>query len=189
MPPQLEQIYTYNEYLLHPPQLQQPYELINGKIVIMPPESYLNVQIAQKLLLILAAHFGIERISIKAEVITGGSKVTSRIPDLIVFDPLGLKEIEQKNTSTIDLDMLPPLLVVEVVSPGKEASDRDYRYKRSEYAARGIKYYWIIDPQKKIATFLELDSGVYETIKQQKSGIVTFSDLSGIEIDLDNFWQ
>jgi Uma2 family endonuclease len=40
--------------------------------------------------------------------------------------------------STITEDMPAPLLVVEVVSPGKANEDRDYRYKRSEYAARGI---------------------------------------------------
>nr|WP_326520963.1 Uma2 family endonuclease [Leptothoe kymatousa] len=33
--------------------------------------------------------------------------------------------------------MPPPLLVVEVVRPGQET--RDYRYKRSEHAARGIE--------------------------------------------------
>jgi Uma2 family endonuclease len=42
------------------------------------------------------------------------------------------------------MDMPPPLLVVEVVSPNQEK--RDYRYKRTEYAARGIAEYWIVDP-------------------------------------------
>jgi Uma2 family endonuclease len=35
--------------------------------------------------------------------------------------------------SLVLMDMLPPLLVVEVVSPNQ--ASRDYRYKRSEYAA------------------------------------------------------
>lgn len=194
---ELKPTYTYNEYLLNPPEREQPYELINGKIIEMPPESYINVQIALKLLQILATEFGIERISNKAEIITGGSKVTSRIPDLVVFDVRGIAEIEQKNTSTIDLDMLPPLLAVEVVSPGKEASNRDYRFKRSEYAARGIRYYWIIDPQQKVASFLELELGVYETEIVAISGTVTVecseeltSDniLHRLEINLDDFW-
>lgn len=59
-------------------------------------------------------------------------------------------------------DMPPPLLVVELVSPGKENEERDYRYKRSEYAARGIAEYWIIDPAKVRITILTLEAGFYE---------------------------
>jgi Uma2 family endonuclease len=40
-----------------------------------------------------------------------------------------------------------PELVVEVVSPGSE--DRDYREKREEYLAFGVKEYWIVDPKKR----------------------------------------
>jgi len=53
-----------------------------------------------------------------------------------------------------------PLLVVEVVSPNQ--SSRDYRYKRSEYAARGITEYWIIDPIQGRITVLEWVDGLYE---------------------------
>lgn len=185
----LPQVYTYNEYLQNPPQTDFLYELINGKIVKMPPESYRNVCIALKLLQILANVFGIECISNKAEIITAGAKVTSRYPDLLVFNAEGLAEIKEKNTSTIDLDMIPPLLVIEVVSPGKEAADRDYRYKRSEYAARGIQYYWIFDPQFKVATFLELIDGIYETVVQKQTGILTLENFYNLEINLDDFWN
>jgi len=53
-------------------------------------------------------------------------------------------------------------LVVEVVSPGKKNEDRDYRYKRSEYAARGVAEYWIIDPIKSQVMILMLVEGLYE---------------------------
>jgi Uma2 family endonuclease len=43
-----------------------------------------------------------------------------------------------------------------VVSPGKANEDRDYRYKRSEYAARGIAEYWIVDPAQARVTVLTL---------------------------------
>jgi Uma2 family endonuclease len=58
------------------------------------------------------------------------------------------------------LEMPPPLLVVEGVSPGHE--NRDYRYKRSEYAARGIGEYWIVDPTQQTVTVLEWVEGLYE---------------------------
>lgn len=57
-------------------------------------------------------------------------------------------------------EMPPPLLVVEVVSPSQEA--RDYRYKRSEYAARGIAECWIVDPMQQKVTVLEWIEGLYE---------------------------
>ena len=58
------------------------------------------------------------------------------------------------------MDMPPPLLVIEVVSPNQEK--RDYRYKRSEYAARGIAEYWIVDPIAHKVTVLEWVEGLYE---------------------------
>jgi Uma2 family endonuclease len=46
-----------------------------------------------------------------------------------------------------------PLLVVEVVSPN--LVKRDYRYKRSEYAALEIPEYWIVDPlESKVSVLL-----------------------------------
>jgi Uma2 family endonuclease len=52
------------------------------------------------------------------------------------------------------------LLVVEVVSP--ESVKRDYRYKRSEYAALEIAEYWIIDPIESKVTVLLWEEGLYE---------------------------
>lgn len=56
--------------------------------------------------------------------------------------------------------MLPPQLVVEVVSPGQ--ANCDYRHKRSEYAARGISEYWIVDPSEEQVLILVWTDGLYE---------------------------
>lgn len=55
---------------------------------------------------------------------------------------------------TIKLDMPPPQLVVEVVSPGKANRERDLIRKRARYAARGIPEYWLIDSQDQTITVL-----------------------------------
>ena len=62
--------------------------------------------------------------------------------------------------SIVTADLPAPSLVVEVVSPNQ--SSRDYRYKRSEYAARGIAEYWIVDPLAAKVTVLEWVEGFYE---------------------------
>ncbi|MEQ9369960.1 MAG: Uma2 family endonuclease [Coleofasciculus chthonoplastes F3-SA18-01] len=91
-----------------------------------------------------------------------GSRATTRLPDLMVLSEELATALEGASRSTIMIDMPPPQLVVEVVSPGRENADRDYRYKRSEYAARGIAEYWIVDPIQQRVTVLEWVEGLYE---------------------------
>ena len=74
---------------------------------------------------------------------------------------------------------IPPLLAVEVVSP--ESVNRDYRYKRSEYAALEIPEYWIVDPMESKVTVLLWEEGLYEeTVFMGNQNIVsrTFPELS-----------
>jgi Uma2 family endonuclease len=184
-----EHIFTYWEYLENKPELEFSYELVAGKIVPMPPESFINVNIALKLMWLIAAQIGLERVSNKAEIIISGARVTSRVPDVTVFGEDGLMAMQQQNTSTIDLDLPPPILVIEVVSPGTTARERDYRYKRTEYAARGIEHYWIFDPEEKSATFLELVEGMYETRNVARQTAVYVSKPCSITIDLNQIFH
>jgi Uma2 family endonuclease len=48
----------------------------------------------------------------------------------------------------------PPSLVVEVVSPGAKARERDYQDKRQEYLVFGIREFWIVDPRFRQVTVL-----------------------------------
>ena len=56
----------------------------------------------------------------------------------------------------------PPLMAIEIVSP--ESVQRDYRYKRSEYAALEIPEYWIVDPDEQKITVLTFKVGLYDEI-------------------------
>ncbi len=180
--------FTYQEYLERENELEFPYELIAGEIVEMPPESYQNVQIALFLMAQIADIIGWSRVSNKTEIVISGSKVNSRIPDVTVLSEEGLQEVVAKNTSIIDIDMLPPLLVIEIVSPGKEARDRDYRYKKVEYAARKIEHYWIVDPGEKKFTAFDLIDGIYETNTFQREGVLNLRKPFDISIDLDSLF-
>lgn len=138
------------------------YELVAGELVEMPPESPKNVQIALFLLTQFLKFVPVNKLSNKTEIVVSGARATTRIPDLIMFTDELLEELQNATRSTIALDMPPPALVVEVVSPGKANEERDYRYKRSEYAARGIAEYWIVDPEKAQVMVLMLVDGFYE---------------------------
>lgn len=153
---------TLEEYLAYDDGTDQRYELAAGELVEMPSESPLNVQIALFLLAHLLQFVPINRLSNKAEIVVSGARATTQIPDLTVFTIELAAALRDAKRSIVMLDMPPPLLVVEVVSPGKVNEDRDYRYKRSEYAARGIAEYWIVDPMREQLTVLTLVDGLYE---------------------------
>ncbi|MBW4687615.1 MAG: Uma2 family endonuclease [Komarekiella atlantica HA4396-MV6] len=153
---------TLEEYLKYDDGTDSQYELVAGELVAMPPESPKNVQISLFLLVNLLKFVPINQLSNKAEIVVGGSRATTRVPDLVVLTDELATALQGSTRSTITLDMPPPALVIEVVSPGKANEDRDYRYKRSEYAARGIAEYWIVDPQTNKVTVLTLVDGLYE---------------------------
>ena len=153
---------TLEEYLAYDDGTDNRYELVDGKLVIMPPESDRNNLIALYLLSELMKLVPLQLIRHKdTEIVVTGNRTRVRIPDLMILTEELLTAIGGKR-ATITADMPSPLLVVEVVSPGKVNEDRDYRYKRSEYAARGILEYWIVDPQIKRVTILSLVDGLYE---------------------------
>ncbi len=137
------------------------YELENGELVAMPAESEINRRIAM-FLLIYFSQLGIPsyRLTMKTEVAVSGARVSVRIPDLIVLSEELAIALQGASRSIVLMDMPPPLLVVEVVSPNQEK--RDYRYKRTEYAARGIAEYWIVDPMLQRVTVLAWVEGLYE---------------------------
>ncbi len=154
---------TLEEYLNYDNGIDTLYELVNGELVVMPPKSELNRRIATFLFACFLQQ-GIPpyQLTMKTELVVSGSRATTRLPDLMVLSEELATELEGASRSTVMIDMPPPLLVVEVVSPGKENADRDYRYKRSEYAARGIAEYWIVDPLQGRVTVMEWVEGLYE---------------------------
>ncbi|MEH2267343.1 MAG: Uma2 family endonuclease [Nostoc sp.] len=160
------------EYLKYDDGTDSQYELLAGELVVMPPESPKNVQISLFLLVNFLKFVPVNRLSNKVEIVVAGSRATTRIPDLVVLTDELATALEGATRSTITLDMPPPALVVEVVSPGKANEDRDYRYKRSEYAARGITEYWIVDPQINAVTVLILVDGFYEETRFSENSAI-----------------
>jgi Uma2 family endonuclease len=150
---------SLEEFLEYDDDTELMYEFVDGEPILMATKSEINRRIAS-FLFASFLQMGIPsyRLSMKTEIITTGSRM--RIPDLVVFSEELAKAMTGAKRSLIVSDMPAPLLVVEVVSPNQ--SSRDYRHKRSEYAARGIGEYWIIDPIEGRVTVLEWVDGFYE---------------------------
>jgi len=175
------------DYLAHDDGTDTRYELVDGELVEMPTESQGNVDIAKYLLFEFAKHLPIALIAIATEVEVSGRRAKSRLPDLMVHSEESRTALSGEKRAILLRDMPPPVLVVEVVSPGQENRDRDYRYKRTEYAARGITEYWIIDPEMQQVTVCLWVNGQYEDTVYQgdtsiQSTVVPDFNLSAVQI-------
>ena len=155
---------TFEEYLTYEDGLDECYELVDGELVQLPPESEWNLSIANYLYFLLVAQNVAARLVHpgKCEVqvpVLQPKDPANRFPDLVILRDEHISMTQRR--LTITLNMLPPQLVVEVVSPGQVSRERDYYHKRNQYAARGIPEYWIIDPEAQTIMVLQLKHDMY----------------------------
>jgi len=156
------QFLTIEDYLTYDDGTDTRYELVDGELVEMPPESDENLGIARKLLLALIQQVPPEWVAWGTEIEVTGRRARCRLPDLLVHTADSKAALAGKNRATITREMPPPAIAIEIVSPGKTNRDRDYRYKHTEYAARGIAEYWIVDPETQQITVCQWVEGQYE---------------------------
>jgi len=149
---------TFEEYLTYDNGNRYHYELVDGRLELMNPPTIQHFLIAKLLEQVLDAEiklFSLPWLCIRESgVRTGQNK--SRLTDLCVVTLEQAKEL--MNVSAVFQS--PPLLIIEVVGP--ESVKRDYRYKRSEYAALEVPEYWIVDPLEGKISVLLLEEGLYE---------------------------
>ncbi|MEM9537936.1 MAG: Uma2 family endonuclease [Cyanobacteria bacterium P01_E01_bin.42] len=188
---------SFEDFLNYDDGTDALYELEDRRLRIMTVESELN-RLSTSFLFAYFLQQGISfsQLSMKTEVTVSGTRTTVRLPDLLVLTEELVAEIAGSRRSLVTLEMPPPRLAIEVVSPGREnavrprvgesgatprrrktqgnahqdrrkgmltkTEDRDYRYKRSQYQARGIDEYWIVNPIQQQITVLSLVAGLYE---------------------------
>jgi Uma2 family endonuclease len=179
---------TFDEYLAYDDGTDTRYELVDGELVAMPPESPENLKLSRFLLLQLLQHLPLEQVVYNTEVEVTGRRARCRVPDLLVHTEESAAALAGSNRATLTRDMPPPALVVEVVSPGEANRIRDYRYKHTEYAARGIAEYWIIDPETHQVTVCQWVEGQYEDTVMQGDDPIRSAVIPALELTVNQLF-
>ena len=154
----VDKLLSFEEYLIYNDGTDSRYELVLGKLEIINPPTVRHFLIAKFLEQVFDSEINQQNYDWlcfrEAGIRTGWQK--SRLPDLFIVDRSMALELLDSSA----VFQTTPYLIVEIVSP--ESKIRDYRYKRSEYAALEVPEYWIVDPQEDKVTVLALNEGLYE---------------------------
>ena len=162
-----------------------PGEIVEGRLVEEEvPEPPHELAIAY-----LAYVLGVWSDQVGALVFTSGLHIAvgakhGRKPDLSVY-------FQGTRPSRNALVTVPPDLAVEVLSPGPQNRRRDRIQKFAEYAAFGIRWYWLLDPEARTLDIYELsEKGEYEPRLQATSGsALQVPGCPGLTLDLSKLWQ
>jgi Uma2 family endonuclease len=143
-------------------------ELVNGSLEILPMPTWLHQLIVDFLVTSIKAHLINSRLGgvvLFAPLPTKLFPGTIREPDVLFVSPQNIPTDPKGYPKKLDF-------VMEVVSEGAEAHQRDYEAKRSDYAKAGIAEYWIVDPEQRLITVLGLQGTTYRTLGEYGAGQV-----------------
>ncbi|APB34575.1 Uncharacterized protein conserved in cyanobacteria [Gloeomargarita lithophora Alchichica-D10] len=157
---------AFAEYLSYTAGSDIKYELVNGELMPMALPTGRHGEIVDRTYHLISRQIERQQQSlivrqgmIGVRCPRGVDLDTVRIPDVLVMQQTDWVTLQNKS-AVIDFDLPAPLLVVEVVSPSTKMTD--YRAKRTEYAARDIPEYWIVDPLDMKITVLTNSDGWFD---------------------------
>ena len=170
-------------YLETLPDDNNRYELIAGELFVSCAPGLPHQLALQKLQVALVKYLETNPIGIVAP---GAGAVFSDydavIPDIVFV----LNERWEKIVAN-DRFIAAPNLVIEVVSPGKENRNRDFKAKRELYAKYGVEEYWIVDRENRLITiFRWRDEKLEETLTLHDGDQLTSPLLPGFTLKLDS---
>ena len=145
---------TYHDYLLLPDDGRR-FEIIEGDLCVTPAPVTRHQIIVGRLLHVLLSYLDTHPIG---TVLTAPCDVVLSNTDIVQPDLLYVQNNSKAQVTAQNVQG-PPDMVVEVLSPGTAARDRNLKRKRYEYF--GVQEYWLVDPDLNTLEILALHTGQY----------------------------
>ena len=164
----------------------EPGELVDGRLVEEEVPDYVH----EFLVILLAQALG-GWVLPRGGVMGGSDAKLSlgpkrgRKPDLTVYLP-GSRRPPRRGAIHV-----PPDIAIEIVSPTPRDGRHDRVEKMADYAAFGIRYYWIVDPELRSLEISELgtDGRYVHALGATVGRVDGIPGCEGLTVDLDAIWS
>jgi len=153
-------------------------EFINGEIFFQSPVKLLHNEATGNLFQLLKAYVSTNKLGfVGIEKILVSLTRNDYEPDVCFFGNEKSKSFTPKQ-----MQFPAPDFVVEVVSDSTERTDRETKFQ--DYAAHGVREYWIVDPDKATVEQYLLQSEEYELLLKAKDGEIESIAIEGFRIPI-----
>jgi Uma2 family endonuclease len=159
-------------------------ELVDGVLVEEEMPSAIHETVVTWLLVLLSGYFGPRGgFAFASGLKLAVSARRGRLADITCYAP-------GRRPQARGAVRVPPDVLVEVVSPAPSDERRDRIDKPDEYAAFGVRFYWLVDPELRSFDVWELGAdGRYARACSATSGKVErVPGCEGLVVDLDALW-
>ncbi len=167
--------YTYNDYK----NWKEDWELVNGyPLQMLPSASHKHSRVQGNL--IFQAKFSLKQndnncnCSVFPELDWKINDDTVIRPDIMIVC----------GEPTNDFLEMPPVLVIEILSPSSLKTDRVIKFEL--YQENGVQFYLMVDPIKEKVEAFELIDNFYKQVDKQNFKIDKTCE---IEFDFENLWK
>ena len=175
---------TYEEYL-DDASIDEHTEWVDGEVVPMMAVSRAHAELQMFLVELLQSHLRateIGRLYVDPFQMKVAPDLNGRAPDIMLVRNEHVDRLKEKNLEG------PADLVIEIISPGTETTDRGAKYV--EYEQGGVPEYWILDPLREIAEFFVRDDrGLFRSVNVSADGTFTSPALEGLALNVEWFWE
>jgi Uma2 family endonuclease len=157
---------------------QEKAEFINGEVVVQSPAKFEHTDTSGNLLVLLRTYVQIHNLGfVGAEKMLISLTRNDYEPDICFFGSAKAAQFTPKQ-----MQFPAPDLIVEVLSPSTEEKDRGL--KCEDYAAHGVREYWLVDPATQTVEQYLLQDDTYQLLTKARSGTIASVAVHGFDIPI-----
>lgn len=151
-------------------------EFINGEVMMHSPVKKRHNDCSQRLVVLLRNYVHLHNLGfLGQEKILISLTRNDYEPDLCFFGR------DRADAFTAEQMIFPaPDFIVEILSASTEARDRGVKFE--DYAAHGVREYWLVDPEGEVLEQYLLTDGEYRLELKSKDGHVTSPVIDGLTL-------